>query len=162
MAARPKPFIVRPDEGDARWVTGSLDVIKVTASQTGGAFGMIESTEQRGDAPPVHVHENEDEAYFIIEGELTFFLGAETVVAPAGSVVFAPRGIPHTYRVKSETSRLIAINVPGGWERFFTEAGTSATGMPEPPEEEPDFARLGELAAGYGVTIVGDPPGPEA
>jgi quercetin dioxygenase-like cupin family protein len=147
-----------PGEGDARWVTGSLDTVKVTASRTGGAFGAIESTERRGDAPPVHVHESEDEAYYVIEGELTFFFDGERVVAPAGSFVFAPRGVPHTYRVDSSASRIVAFNFPGGWEGFFVEAGTPAGGEKDPPEVTPDYERLSRLAAGYGVSILGDPP----
>jgi quercetin dioxygenase-like cupin family protein len=73
----PGPFHVPPGGGDARWVTGSLDTIKATGEQTGGSFGLIESTERRGDAPPLHVHEHEDEACYVIEGDLTFFLGDE-------------------------------------------------------------------------------------
>lgn len=147
-----------PGGGDARWVTGSLDTVKLTAARTGGALGLIESTERKGDAPPFHVHTNEDEAYYVIEGELTFFIGEQTFKVAAGSVVFAPRGITHTYRVDSERSRLVAINVPGGWEAFFTEAGTPASGTSEPPEDPPDFDALSTLAEARGVSIVGDPP----
>ena len=153
-----EPFSVAPGEGDARWVTGSLDTIKATAAQTGGAFGLIESTEKRGDAPPLHVHENEDEAYYVIEGELTFFLGDQSLAASAGAFIFAPRSIPHTYRVDSERSRILAINVPGGWEGFFAEAGTPAGSTNEPPVEEPDYESLGALAARRGVTVLGEPP----
>jgi mannose-6-phosphate isomerase-like protein (cupin superfamily) len=152
------PFVVGPDGGDPRWVTGSLDTIKVTAAQTRGRFGLIESHERKGDAPPLHVHETEDEAYYVIEGQLTFFIGDDVMPARAGTLVFAPRRIPHTYRVDSATSRIIVINAPGGWERFFTEAGESAVGRPNPPDEDPDFDRLSALAANYGVTILGPPP----
>jgi mannose-6-phosphate isomerase-like protein (cupin superfamily) len=152
------PFVVRPGEGDARWVTGSLDTVLATAERTGGLLGLIESTERRGDAPPFHVHSKEDEGYYVIEGELTFFFGDETVRATTGSFVFAPRNIPHTYRVESSTSRIIAINMPGGWEGFFAEAGDPAAGKPEPPDAEPGFERLSGIASRYGVTIVGDPP----
>jgi quercetin dioxygenase-like cupin family protein len=154
----PRPFVVAPGEGDPRWVTGSLDTIKATAEQTGGAFGLVESTERKGDAPPLHVHDREDEAYYVIEGALTFFIGDQTIDAPAGSLVFAPRRIPHTYRVDAPTSRILAINVPGGWEGFFDEADTSAIGTTDPPDAAPDFERLGQIAARYGVEILGDPP----
>ncbi|MFY9588963.1 MAG: quercetin 2,3-dioxygenase [Actinomycetota bacterium] len=154
----PDRFHIPPGGGDARWVTGSLDTIKATGEQTGGSFGLIESTERRGDAPPLHVHEHEDEAYYVIEGDLTFFIGDDTLTLSAGAFLFAPRGIPHTYRVDSDRSRLIAINAPGGWEAFFAEAGTPAAGTSGPPNEEPDYERLGELAARRGVTILGDPP----
>jgi hypothetical protein len=81
-----------------------------------------------------------------------------TLTVSAGAFVFAPRGIPHTYRVDSDRSKIIAINTPGGWEGFFAEAGSPATGKSAPPEEAPDFERLGELAARRGVTILGEPP----
>jgi quercetin dioxygenase-like cupin family protein len=152
------PFVVGPEEGDPWWVTGSLDTIKVTAAQTRGSFGLIESHERKGDAPPLHVHQTEDEAYYIIEGELTFFIGDEVISAATGTLVFAPRRIPHTYRVDSATSRILVINVPGGWEKFFTQAGVSAVGRPNPPDEDPDFDRLSLLASSYGVTILGPPP----
>jgi quercetin dioxygenase-like cupin family protein len=150
--------VVPPGGGDARWVTGSLDVVKATAAQTGGAFGLIESTERRGDAPPLHVHSDEDEAYYVIEGELTFFVGEEEIRAPAGTPVYAPRRIPHSYRVDSSASKIVVVNVPGGWEGFFSEAGDAASAGEEPRAIEPDLERLGELAARRGVTILGDPP----
>jgi hypothetical protein len=81
-------------------------------------------------------------------------------VAPAGSVVFAPRGIPHTYRVDSPTARYLCLIVPGGWEQFFAAAGLPALAPDfSTPHEDPDFDKIGAVAERYGVDIVGPPPG---
>jgi quercetin dioxygenase-like cupin family protein len=71
-----------PGEGDARWVLGELDTIKATGAQTGGLFGLKESKAAKGNGPPLHVHEHEDEACYVLEGEVTFFVGDGVISAP--------------------------------------------------------------------------------
>jgi quercetin dioxygenase-like cupin family protein len=78
-------YSLGPGEGDARWVMGELDTIKATAAQTGGLFGLKESKSAKGSGPPLHVHEHEDEACYVLEGEVTFFVGDDVVTASAGT-----------------------------------------------------------------------------
>jgi quercetin dioxygenase-like cupin family protein len=153
-------FSVPPRGGIATWPLDALDVIKATSDQTGGRFGLIEAHELKGSGPPQHVHEREDEGYYVLEGEYTFFVGAETIPAPAGSWVYCPRGTPHTFRCETAVARTLILIVPGGFESFFLETFGRAPEhrLPPPLEGPPDFEYLGAQAARYGVSILGPPP----
>ncbi|HJR26045.1 MAG TPA: quercetin 2,3-dioxygenase [Acidimicrobiales bacterium] len=153
---------LEPGAGEARWVLGELDTVKATADQTGGLFGCKETVAPKGSGPPLHVHEHEDEACYLLEGEITFFVGDETISASAGSWVYLPRGIPHTLRVESDEARSLWLTVPGAFESFFVEAFPVAAAGSSPPDEPVDLALVAQAAAGYGVTIMGPPPGATA
>ncbi len=144
---------------NARWFARDLAVVKVQGEQTGEAWSLIDQTGPRGDMPPLHLHRREEEAFYVLDGELTLFVPGEQIRLEAGDCAVAPRGIPHTYRVESETARWLVIASPAGFERFVVEASVPAqspTLPPGPPAVSPQ--RLGELAAGYGIEILG-PPG---
>ena len=82
-------------EGEARWWLGGLATVKATGKETDGRYTLIEIFEPEGEGP-LHVHHREDEGFFIIEGELTFQIGEETIKASPGSFVFGPKGVPPT------------------------------------------------------------------
>jgi quercetin dioxygenase-like cupin family protein len=84
-------YSLGPGEGDARWVMGELDTIKATAPQTGGLFGLKESRATRGSGPPLHVHEHEDEACYVLEGEVTFLVGDDVISTSTGTWVYLKR-----------------------------------------------------------------------
>jgi quercetin dioxygenase-like cupin family protein len=147
-----------PGEGSALWFLQNRMVLKATAESTGGAFGLVESLIAPGAAPPLHVHYEEDEAFYVLEGELTFQCGERTARATAGSFVFLPRGIPHGFVVESDTPvRMLTLLVPGGGERIFVEAGRPAEGPGLPPPAPPDIPTLKRVAQKYGNDIVGPP-----
>jgi mannose-6-phosphate isomerase-like protein (cupin superfamily) len=102
--AASRTFAVGRDEGEARWWMGGLATIKATGKETDGRYTLIEIFEPEGEGP-LHVHHREDEGFFIIEGELTFQVGEETIKASPGSFVFGPKDVPHTYTVDSGTAR---------------------------------------------------------
>jgi uncharacterized RmlC-like cupin family protein len=106
------------------------------------------------------VHSREDEWFYVIEGELTFWVGGETVVAPAGSFVYGPRDVPHTFIVSSEQARFLLVVEPAGFEDFVRALSTPAERpeIPPPSSEPPDLDALVAVAASYGIDIVG-PPG---
>ena len=95
------PIALQPAEGDARWFLGALGTIKASAETTDGQLAVIEFLWPEGGGSPLHVHHAEDEWFYVIEGELTLWVGGEVVVAPAGSFVYGPRDIPHTFLVTS-------------------------------------------------------------
>ena len=104
------------------------------------------------------MHYQEDEAFYVLEGELTFRCGDETTRATAGSFVFLPRGVPHGFVVESDTPvRMLTLLVPGGGERIFVEAGRPAEGPGLPPAAPPDIPTLARVARKYGNDIVGPP-----
>lgn len=158
--ASPAPIVARPEEGEALWFLGILATIKSTAEATAGAVAVIEHLAPQGTGSPLHVHSREDEWFYVIEGELTFWVGGKVVVAPAGTFVFGPKGIPHTFLVSSERARFLLVAEPAGFERFMRTVGRPAERLeiPPPATEPPDVDALARLAAGYGLEILG-PPG---
>jgi quercetin dioxygenase-like cupin family protein len=157
------PIALREDEGEAIWFLGHLLTIKASGDTTGGRLAVIENLASQGPASPLHVHRNEDEWFYVIEGELTFWVGGSVIVAPKGSFVFAPRGIPHTFDVSSPQARFLLGAQPAGFEDFVRKAGSPAEALelPPPPGGPPDFARLTALAAEQGIEILGPPGIPE-
>jgi mannose-6-phosphate isomerase-like protein (cupin superfamily) len=155
-----RPYALRRNEGPAVWIVDALDSIKATAEQTGGRFAVIEAMERQGSGPPLHVHQKEDEGYYVLEGQYSFFIGDESIEAPEGTWVYAPKGIPHTFRCESPTGRVLMLIVPGGWEGFFVEAGqtTAQHRLSPASEEQADFEHIARVAGTYGVTILGPPP----
>lgn len=159
VALAPRPYWLAPGGGDARWVLKELDAIKATAAQTGGLFGLKESLDRRGGGPPLHVHQREDEGCYVLDGEITFFVGDDVISASAGAWLYLPRRIPHSLRIESDTARTLWLITPGGFESFFTETFPAAAAGSSPPDEQPAFERLAAAAAVFGVTIIGPPPG---
>ena len=155
-----KPYRVARGEGLANvwWKDGRLTV-KAGGAEAGHAFAQLETDDPRGSAPPRHVHHNEDETFYVLEGEVTFLVGDERIEVGAGDYVFAPREIPHTYIIRSERARMLTTISPAGLEELFVTLGVPVTDD-EPPSEEvlPPFPELMRLFAGYGVEILGPPP----
>jgi mannose-6-phosphate isomerase-like protein (cupin superfamily) len=109
------------DEGGERLRFGEVEVvIKASADTTGGAFTIFEENEPLD--TPLHVHENEDELFYVLEGEHVFRVGDQDFQAGPGDVVFAPRGVPHAQRrVVPRTGRTLVLTSPAGFEGFFRE-----------------------------------------
>jgi quercetin dioxygenase-like cupin family protein len=122
--------------------------VPISGAQTGGAFALLEATAQAGDQPPLHVHRDDDEGFYVLEGELTLWIGEETHVLRAGDGVLAPRRIPHTLRVGESGARYLVASAPAAFEAFV-RAVAAAT---------PDPAELTRIAAEHGIDILG-PPG---
>lgn len=108
-------------------------------------IGIMELTGSPGVEPPLHVHSNEDEWYYVLDGEVSFHVGDQVHRGAPGSFVFLPRGIPHTFTIESDSARMLLVNAPGGFERMFELA-------PATPEEA--IAALTR----YDVQVVGPHP----
>lgn len=126
---------------------------------TGDAFSLAEQLLPKGSAPPVHRHTREDEAWIVLDGEVTFFLdGAEHRAGP-GTYVFGPRDRAHTFRVDSDTARLATLLIPGTAEAFFHATGRPADAPTLPPPATPDLPALLAGMAEHGIEFLGPPPG---
>lgn len=127
---------------DAFWWQGSLYRIKARAEDTGGTLGLIEAKFYKGFGPPLHVHRREEESFYVIEGEIRFRTGEEEFVAGPGTWVWGARGVPHTFKVESESARALILVTPGGFERMFEVGGVPVRESPQPPVQEynPDEA----------------------
>ena len=155
-----RPYALAREEGRAVWFLGTLVVVKATGEQTGGAFGLIDNLMPAGFASPYHAHRNEDESFYVLEGEMTFYVGDERVEAGPGSFVYGPRGVPHGFEVEGDApARILLQNHPAGFEAFPVEVGEPAEELVLPPAEPPDMERLMEIAAKYGIEILGPLPG---
>ena len=159
-----RAVVLGPGEGTPVWFLGNLMVVKATARSTNGGYGLLESLVPAGASPPLHVHHREDETFWVLEGALTVRCGTETYHATAGSYVFLPRGVPHTFRVEGDApARMLTLLTPGGGEAFFVEGGRPAERMTLAPEGRPDLARLQKVALEFGSEFVGPPlPPPSA
>ncbi len=135
------PYHLAAGEGRLMsWFTAQFH-LKASDAQ----IGLMELTGSPGIEPPLHVHRNEDEWYYLLEGTVTFHVGEENYRGQAGATVFFPRGIPHTFTIETGTVRMLLLNAPGGFERMFELA-------PSTPEEA--VAAL----ARYDVEVVGPHP----
>jgi len=142
-------IVIGPDEGAHLPV---LDIVhKVSAATSGVQLTIEEWGLPPGQMIPPHTHAREDECSFVLEGELTCYVGGQVVVAPAGSYVVKPRGVPHAFHnAGAETVRVMEILAPGGsFEGYFDEYEQIAAGGMD--EDERRRART-ELGARYGIT----------
>jgi quercetin dioxygenase-like cupin family protein len=108
-------------------------------------MGVTEVTLCTGEEPPLHIHQREDEWFYLLAGEVTFHVGAENYRGVAGSFVSFPRGIPHTFTVESSSAHFLVINTPGGFEHMFELA-------PRTPEQAV------EAMTAYGMEVVAPHP----
>ena len=118
-AVRVAPIALAAGEGEALWFLGTLATIKASSETTAGRVAVIEHLAPRGSGSPLHVHRREDEWFYVIEGELTFWVGGDVIAAPAGSFVYGPRDVPHTFIVSSEQARFLLVTEPAGFESFM-------------------------------------------
>lgn len=153
-------FVVPPGHGGGTWHLDALWNWKIPAALTDGAFSLAEQLLPQGSAPPVHRHANEDEAWIVLEGEVSFFLDGTEHPASAGTYVFGPRGHEHTFLVRSETARMATLLLPGACEDFFHATGHPATSLTLPPPSKPDMAALLDGMARFGIEMVAPPPQP--
>jgi quercetin dioxygenase-like cupin family protein len=151
-----KPVAVHSDEGEARWWFSGLAVIKATAADTGGQITIVEMTEPPGTEAPLHVHHREDEAFWVLEGDVTFEVGDTTIEAHAGDFAFGPRDIPHRYTVGDAGCRMLFICTPGGFEDLviaMSEPARTRT-LPSPADEAPDMEQIAAIAEAHGAELL--------
>jgi quercetin dioxygenase-like cupin family protein len=142
------------------WTFNMLMEVKATADETGGAMSVFDTRLTPAANPPLHRHDGEDESFFVLEGELAFFLGdgaTPTTVAGPGDFVFGPRGVPHRFEVRTAEARVLVVTTPGGAERFFRAAGEPAAAPTLPVPAAPDVEHVVRVGAEHGVVILPPP-----
>ena len=148
------------DEGQATWFVNGLAVAKAGATDTRGAYALAEHLVSAASNPPRHVHNDEDEAWYVLDGEIEFDVDGARAVARAGSYVLAPAGAPHTFQVLTDTARMLVLTSrtgtagDGGFEHLVERAGTPASAPVLPVPAEPDPAALATIAAACGIDIL--------
>jgi mannose-6-phosphate isomerase-like protein (cupin superfamily) len=145
---------------DSYWFLDTLVRVHVRGEETGGRYGVVESLAPSGHQPPPHVHHDDDEGFYVLEGEITLWAGEQETVLGPGEFLNAPRGVPHTFRVTSaEPARMLVTSAPARFDAFVRELGSPAPRDELPVVDgPPDVERLVATAARHGVEILG-PPG---
>lgn len=130
--------------------------ILVSSEDTGGAMALCDVTVAPGGGPPMHIHHREDETFHILDGEITLWVGGAQRLARAGETLFGPRGIPHRFENRSaRPARMLVAMTPGGFARYFREAGIpAAPGAAAPPLSPAVIARLLAPAERHGLAFV--------
>jgi len=160
MDTKPTAYRLEAEQGEALWFFGGLATVKASSEQTGGRFSITEQLFPMGMATPLHSQPEDDETFYVLEGDLTFYLeDGLPLAASAGSFVHLPAGTAHAYRVDSETARVLNITTPQH-ESFFRAAGEPAPARELPPQGPPDMDKVMSAANEYGVEILGPPPAP--
>lgn len=148
----------RDDLGRSVWYSGYLLTFLATGEETGGRFSLVEEVGRKGQSaePPMHVQTREEESFYVIDGQMRFFVGDEVIDAPAGTFVVLPRGVPHRFEIVSDDVRMLNLCTPAGFEGMFRDLSEPAQAMtlPPTPDSPPDVDRLIQTAARYGVEIV--------
>ncbi|MGA7670993.1 MAG: cupin domain-containing protein [Nitrolancea sp.] len=158
MQTTNRAMVLAVDEGEAIWFANALMIVKADTETTNGHFAMIDQRVPGGYAVPRHVHHAEDEAWYLLEGEATFYCGDDRFTAGAGSWVFLPRDVPHTFKVGPDGARLLTMSAPSTFVDFVKECGEPARERAIPPQLPIDAERLTAIAAKYEVEIIGPPP----
>lgn len=141
------------------WFLHNLTKVRLDAEHSGGTLDVVESVGRHGEMPPLHVHRHEDEYFVILDGELTVYVPGESRRVGAGEAAFAPKGVPHTYRIESQEARWLAISSPSGFASFVAAVADPAEMDEMPAPDRPiDMARLEAAAEARGIELLA-PPG---
>ena len=148
MTVEDHPIVYGPGAGATVALGGIGVCFKVPGAATGGAFSIVEHPVRPGTLAPPHVHADEDELSYVLEGTFGVRVGDDILEAGPGSYVVKPRGVPHTFwNAGPDPARLIDIIAPAGFERYFTEMADLLQ------RHGPDFDRISDLAAGYHLSF---------
>jgi mannose-6-phosphate isomerase-like protein (cupin superfamily) len=158
MTADGRAYMMKADEGQAIWFAGALMILKAAGERTEGRFAFLDQRVPGGYAAPRHIHHSEDEAWYVLEGEATFYCGEETFAAGPGAWVFLPKDVPHSFRVGPAGGRLLTFSAPADIANFVVDAGEPAPRLVTPLPAPPDLERLATIAAKYGIELIGPPP----
>ncbi len=142
-----------PGEGRSIDLGAFRMTVKAEAADTESAFTLLEADEPPGFGPPMHVHQDAGEAFYVVAGEYVIFVEEEEHSCPAGSFVYIPRGVRHGFRVGSVQSRKLNIYVPGAMVGYFDELSAA-----DSSGEAPDPDKLAAIAARHAMQVLGPIP----
>jgi quercetin dioxygenase-like cupin family protein len=145
-------YVLGSGEGEGLWFLNGLMTVKAGGRDTRNAFALIEAVTPAGSGPLPHIHHGEDEAFYLLEGELSITCGEQIWTASPGAFAFLPRGLPHSFRASDAgNARMLLISSPAQFERFVAELGEPAQAMTLPPPTEVDMDKLARVTAKYGI-----------
>src|SRR5438132_13487011 len=151
-------IVLRPGQGRPIDLGGFQMSVKATGIETGGALSLLEADEPPGFGPPLHIHHNAAEAFYVLQGEYVIFVEDDEFPCPAGSFIFIPAGIRHGFRVGAEASRKLNLYTPAAMVGYFDELSAATARGEGDPETLTDIAErdgmevIGPVPAGYATT----------
>jgi quercetin dioxygenase-like cupin family protein len=144
--------VLKAGEGRTVWIVGDRYTIKSSGADTSGRFVLIEALVPPGGGPPPHIHSREDEAFYVLEGELLFHADGRSFTATDGAYITLARGSLHTFKnTGARPARMLVVVTPSGLEDFFLEVGSEGVGPITPTPD--DIQKLVETAPKYGLEI---------
>lgn len=145
-------LVLQPGEGRSIDLGNFTMSVKATADETGDAFSLLEAAEPAGFGPPMHVHRDAAEAFYVLAGEYLIFLDEREITCPAGSFIYIPAGLRHGFRVGALPSRKLNLYSPAAMVGYFDELSAAIAA------DKADPAHLGAIASRYGMEVVGPVP----
>ena len=145
-------FILRPGGGRSIDLGGFGMTVKATGDETNGAFSLLEADEPAGFGPPLHIHRDAAEAFYVLEGEYIIFLDGREAACPVGSFIYIPAGIVHGFRVGAVASRKLNLYTPAAMVGYFDEVADAGKAGEVDPDE------LTRIAERYAMEVVGPVP----
>ncbi len=133
---------------------GEPTLLKATGEQTGGLYTVAEILATPEGSVPLHVHHREDEAFFVLDGEVTFSIGDDVFEAGPGAFAFGPRDIPHRYTVRTPSARMLMVFSPSGFEGFIRETSEPADAPDTVPVDGVDFDLILAAAERFGAEVL--------
>jgi mannose-6-phosphate isomerase-like protein (cupin superfamily) len=152
MGSAGEAFVLQPGEGRSIELGVFGMTVKASSEETGGIFSLLEADEPPGFGPPLHIHHDAAEAFYVLEGEYLMFLGELEVSCAAGSFVFIPAGMRHSFRVGGVPSRKLNFYFPAAMIGYFDELSEAIR------DDDVDESRLADLARRHSMEIVGAVP----
>jgi len=147
-----RPFVLRPGKGRDIEMGNFRMSLKASGEDTGQAFSLLEAEEPPNFGPPMHIHHDAAEAFYVVSGEYVIFIADDEHVCPAGSFIYIPAGVPHGFRVGAVPSRKLNIYTPAAMVGYFDELSAAIA------RGEMDDEALGEMARRYGMEVIGPVP----
>src|ERR671937_1062534 len=144
-------YALLPREGRSIDLGDFAMTVKADESETGGVVSVLEAEEPPGFGPPIHVHHDCAEAFYVLEGEYVMYLEDREVVCPAGSFIYIPQGIRHGFKVGNVPSRKLNFYFPAAMIGYFDDLAAALRG------ENVDEDQLAAIAQTYSMEIVGPP-----
>jgi quercetin dioxygenase-like cupin family protein len=147
-----------PALDNSTWYKGILVSQLAGGSDNDGAFDLVESKMRKGTEPPPHIHDREDELFYILAGEMRVFADGQVFTVSAGESVFLPKQMPHAYLIESDECHVLALMTPGGFLNAINKMNAPARTMDIPSEMETyatvDLTATMAIFMKYGVRMM--------
>jgi mannose-6-phosphate isomerase-like protein (cupin superfamily) len=147
-----KAFVLPPGEGRSIDLGNFAMTLKATGTDTDDAFTLLEATEPPDFGPPLHVHDNAAEAFYVLEGEYIIFIEEDEYSCPVGAFIYIPKGLVHSFRVGKKQSRKLNLYTPAAMVGYFDELSAAIK------SGDADSEKLDQIALKYGMHVVGPVP----